>query len=100
MVHAPLYGHHGHDGLSGGTFVSGYGHRKVLSKKVHCRSLTSIHIDYNQALVGGISMNPDPTRQIVNLQLNGGSSVYHKFRYIRHHSKIVGIPSHACLAFA
>ena len=34
------------------------------------------HIDYNQALVGYLSMNPDLARQIVNLQLDGGSTVY------------------------
>ena len=27
--------------------ASGYGHRKVLMEKVHCMSLSSIHIHYN-----------------------------------------------------
>ena len=36
---------------------------KVLREKVYCRSSRSIHIDYNQPLVGGLSVNPDPARQ-------------------------------------
>ena len=46
----------------------------VLSEEVHCRSLSSIHILYNQPLVDGLSVHPDPATQIVNLQLHGGSS--------------------------
>ena len=42
---------------------------KVLREKVHCRSLSSIHIDYNQPLVGGPSVHPTPAMQIGNLQL-------------------------------
>ena len=43
-------------------------------ENLHCRSLSSIHIHYNQARVGGLSMSPDPARRIVNLQLAGGST--------------------------
>ena len=46
---------------------------KVLREKVHCRSLSSIHMDYNQPLVGGPSVHPTPATQIANLQLAGGS---------------------------
>ena len=49
---------------------------KVLSGKVSCRSLSSTHILYNQPSVGGLSVHPDPARQIVNLQLDGGSINY------------------------
>ena len=42
---------------------AGVGPTKGLSKKVHCRSLSPTHIDYNQPLVGGLSANPDPVRQ-------------------------------------
>ena len=45
-----------------------------MSTKVLHRSLSSIHILYNQALVGGLSMNATPTKWIPNIQLNGGSS--------------------------
>ena len=48
--------------------------RKVLSKKVHSRSLNSIHILYKQALVGGLSDNFDPSMRIAKFQLNGGSN--------------------------
>ena len=51
----------------------GVGPTMVLREKVLCRSLSTIHILYNQALVGGLRTNPDPARQIVNLQLNGGT---------------------------
>ena len=61
-----------HDFLCGSDRV---GPTKVLREKVVCRSLSSIHILYNQALVGGLSMNATPARQIVNLQLPGGSTV-------------------------
>ena len=47
---------------------------KVLREKVLCRSLSSIHILYNQALVGGLSTSLDPGTRIVNLPLNGGST--------------------------
>jgi len=36
--------------------------------------LSSTHILYNQALVGGLSTNPDPAMRIVNLSLLGGST--------------------------
>ena len=51
----------------------GVGPTKVLREKVHCRSLSSIHILYNQPLVGGLSANLDPAKWIANLQLAGGS---------------------------
>ena len=53
----------------------GVGPTKVLREKVHCRSLRSIHIDYNQPLVGGPSVHPTPATQIANIifiQLPGG----------------------------
>ena len=50
------------------------GPTKVLRENVHCRSLSSIHILYNQPLVGGLSVHPDPARQIVNVSLPGGST--------------------------
>ena len=46
---------------------------KVLREKVHCRSLSSIHMDYNQPLVGGPSVHPTPATQIGHLSLAGGS---------------------------
>jgi hypothetical protein len=49
------------------------GHTKVLSKNVHCRSLSSIHILYNQALVGGLSAIFHPATRIALVQLPGGS---------------------------
>ena len=48
----------------------------VLRSKVHCRSLSSIHILYNQALVGGLSDTFDPGWRTCHLQLNGGSTPY------------------------
>ena len=45
-----------------------------MSKTVRCRSLSSTHVLYNQALVGGLSVSFDPARQIHNLQLPGGST--------------------------
>ena len=45
---------------------------KVLREKVHCRSLSSIHMDYNQPLVGGPSVHPTPARAIDNVSVNGG----------------------------
>ena len=56
---------------------------KVLREKVHCRSLSSIHMDYNQPLVGGPSVHPTPATQIANLSLDGGSNVFRiaHFRY-------------------
>ena len=56
---------------------SGVGPTKVLREKVHCRSLSSIHILYNQALVGSLSMNATPLTRIVDLSLVGGST--HQF---------------------
>ena len=51
----------------------GVGPTKVLTENFHSRSLSSIHILYNQALVGGLSASPAPATQIDNLQLTGGS---------------------------
>ena len=48
------------------------GFTKVLREKVPCRSLSSAHIDYKQAIVGGLSDTLDPARQIGNLQPYGG----------------------------
>ena len=45
-----------------------------MRKKVHCRSLSSIHILYNQALVRGLSDSFDPPRWIGNVSLIGGST--------------------------
>ena len=45
---------------------------KVLREKVHCRSLSSIHMDYNQPLVGGPSVHPTPARAIDNVSVHGG----------------------------
>ena len=44
-----------------------------MSKKVLCRSLSSIHILYNQASVGGLSDSFDSATRIDNIQLDGGS---------------------------
>eukprot|EP00966_Prymnesium_polylepis_P289541 6687956-Prymnesium_polylepis.1 len=44
---------------------------KVLRENVHCRSSSSIHIDYNQPFVGGLSVHSTPARQMVNLSLAG-----------------------------
>jgi len=49
---------------------------KVLREKVHCRSLSSIHMDYNQPLVGGLSVHSTPARQIAKFQLPGGSKLF------------------------
>eukprot|EP00966_Prymnesium_polylepis_P042624 990387-Prymnesium_polylepis.1 len=49
---------------------------KVLRETVHIRSSSSIHIDYNQPLVGGLSVRSTPARQIYNLQLVGGSTSF------------------------
>ena len=47
-----------------------------MSTKVLHKSLSSIHILYNQALVGGLSDSFDPATRIGNLQLNVGSTCY------------------------
>ena len=47
-----------------------------MSTKVLHRSLSSIHILYNQALVGGLSDSFDPATRIANFQLPGGSTVF------------------------
>eukprot|EP00966_Prymnesium_polylepis_P018314 421899-Prymnesium_polylepis.1 len=47
---------------------------KVLRKKVHSRSSSSIHLDYNQPLAGGLSVHSTPARQIGNLSLTGRST--------------------------
>ena len=44
-----------------------------MSAKVLPRSLSSIHILYNQALVGGLSDSFDPATRIANVKVNGGS---------------------------
>ena len=44
-----------------------------LSEKSLSSSLSSIHILYNQALVGGLSVSYVPATHIANIQLNGGS---------------------------
>ena len=44
-----------------------------MSKTVPCRSLSSIHILYNQALVGGLSDTFDPAPRIANVSSAGGS---------------------------
>ena len=49
---------------------------KVLREKVLCRSSSSIHVDYNQLLVGGLSVHSTPARQIDNLSLDGGSKIH------------------------
>ena len=50
---------------------------------LYCRSLSSIHILYNQALVGGLSTSLDPGTRIVNLPLNGGrASTFYGITYI------------------
>ena len=41
----------------------------VLRSNVHCRSLSSIHILYNHALVGGLSDRFDPATRIANVSL-------------------------------
>ena len=41
-----------------------------MREKVHCRSLISIHILYNQAFVEGLSDSYDPASQIPNVQLH------------------------------
>eukprot|EP00966_Prymnesium_polylepis_P122455 2830779-Prymnesium_polylepis.1 len=52
---------------------------KVLREKVHCRSSSSINIDYNQPLVGGLSVRSTPARQIHNLSLPGETTVYRSY---------------------
>jgi hypothetical protein len=37
--------------------------------------LSSIHVLYNQPLVGGLSGQPSPGTRIRNFQLNGGSNL-------------------------
>ena len=46
--------------------------RSIYSKPL-CSSLSSIHILYNQAIVGGIWLLLSPARWIANFQLVGGS---------------------------
>ena len=53
----------------------------VLSKKVHCMSLSSIHILYNQALAGGLSDSFDPIMHIGNFQSAGGSTLRVRFSF-------------------
>ena len=52
----------------------GVGLTKGLSEKSLSSSLISIHILYNQALVGGVSDSSDPATRIVNLSLHGVST--------------------------
>ena len=49
---------------------------KVLIKKVQCSSLSSIHVLYNQTLVGGVSCTLTPARWIANVKVNGGSNEF------------------------
>ena len=49
------------------------GPMKSLSEKVPCRSLSSIHIDYNQPIVGGLSVHSTPATLSDNVFLAGGS---------------------------
>ena len=42
---------------------------KVLRERVHCRSSSSTRVDYNQPLVGGLSVHSTPARQIAKFQL-------------------------------
>eukprot|EP00966_Prymnesium_polylepis_P228393 5286156-Prymnesium_polylepis.1 len=78
---------------------------KVLREKVHCRSSSSIHIDYNQPLAGGLSVHSTPARQIHNVSLPGGSSGsqlkslaqgrraardHHRRRVVEHHATADG----------
>ena len=51
----------------------GVGLTKGLSEKSLSSSLISIHILYNQALVGGLSVSYVPATRIDNIQLHGGS---------------------------
>ena len=48
---------------------------KVLREKAQCRSSSSIHIDYNQPLVGGLSVHSTPARKNRNVSLHGGSTL-------------------------
>ena len=50
------------------------GPTKVLSEKPLCRSLSSIHILYNQAIVGEMGPLLASARWIANVSLPGGST--------------------------
>ena len=52
---------------------AGVGPTKVLSEKPLCRSLSSIHILYNQAIVGEMGPLLASARWIANVSLPGGS---------------------------
>ena len=54
---------------------AGVGPTKVLSEKPLCRSLSSIHILYNQAIVGEMGPLLASARQIDNVSLPGGSTL-------------------------
>ena len=53
---------------------AGVGPTKVLSENPLCRSLSSIHILYNQAIVGEMGPLLASARQIDNVSLPGGST--------------------------
>ena len=53
---------------------AGVGPTKVLSENPLCRSLSSIHILYNQAIVGEMGPRLTSARWIHNVQLHGGST--------------------------
>ena len=55
---------------------AGVGPTKVLSENPLCRSLSSIHILYNQAIVGEMGPLLASARWIANVQLPGGSIVW------------------------
>ena len=49
--------------------------RKGLSENVISSSLSSIHVLFNQVLVGGLSSHLTPATRIANFQLDGGSTL-------------------------
>ena len=53
---------------------------KVLRERAYCRSSSFIHMDYNQPLVGGLSVHSTPARQIDNVLLPGGSTAFFALR--------------------
>ena len=66
----------------------GVGLTKGLSEKLLSSSLSSIHILYNQALVGGLSVSYVPATRIDNIQLPG--------EYVCSYSTVFG-PSRLCV---
>ena len=67
---APVGGAHGVD-LAGFAL----GQVKVLSRKVHCMSLSSIHILYNHTPTAPLKPSPEPSHgaDFDNLSVPGGS---------------------------